>query len=175
MPTGPTFRHSSRPLAPMGSRTNICLRQATKYLNSVLWIPPDLLKFSHSWLYLQFYCLTKIRYSEDLFTSFRLLFNFCTKVEDLLSLKCISKVTRCLYVLAMLVSKDYAFYGPKLSNTLAVREKKTSVPECDRANLANVNISNIFWNLMENAERRKSVHQGQKRKPSLVDFWCNHL
>ena len=96
-------------------------------------------------------------------------------------------MTRCLYILAILASKDYAYYGPKLSSSIAVKEKKTSVPgikeillvwsivynifeECDRANLANVNISNIFWNLMENAERRKSVHEGKKRKPSMVEF-----
>ena len=42
--------------------------------------------------------------------------------------------------------------------------------ESDRANLANVNISNIFWNLMENAERRKVSQTGNKRKPSLVEF-----
>ena len=51
-----------------------------------------------------------------------------TKVEDLLSLRCISKVTRCLYILAMLVSKDYAYYGPKLSTAASVKEKKNSVP-----------------------------------------------
>ena len=39
--------------------------------------------------------------------------------------------------------------------------------EGDRAKLANVNISNIFWNLMEDAERRKTSHESQKRKPSL--------
>lgn len=44
------------------------------------------------------------------------------------------------------------------------------IVESDRANLANVNISNIFWNLMENAERRKASHEGTKRKPSLVEF-----
>ena len=62
------------------------------------------------------------------------------------------------------------------------RERKQSVPgenydfadesillllEGDRAKLAHVNISNIFWNLMEDAERRKTSHESQKRKPSL--------
>jgi len=88
----------------------------------------------------------------------------------LLSLKCISRVTRCLYILALLAAKDFAYYGPKLVCKTNVKEKKTSVPESDRANLANVNISNIFWNLMENAERRKVSQTGNKRKPSLVEF-----
>ena len=111
-------------------------------------------------------------------------------MDDLLSLKCISRVTRCLYILALLAAKDFAYYGPKLVCKTNVKEKKTSVPgkmrssisvlfknhysanftESDRANLANVNISNIFWNLMENAERRKVSQTGNKRKPSLVEF-----
>ena len=104
-----------------------------------------------------------------------------SQVEDLLSLSRISRVTRCLYVLAVLASKDFAYHGPKMSS-LKPRERKPSVPggvegrrriivliylEGDRAKLANVNISNIFWNLMEDAERRKNSHEAQKRKPSL--------
>merc|ERR1719300_1565828 len=80
------------------------------------------------------------------------------EVEDLLSLSRISRVTRCLYVLAVLASKDFAYHGPKMSS-LKPRERKPSVPEGDRAKLANVNISNIFWNLMEDAERRKNSHE----------------
>merc|ERR1712130_26711 len=92
------------------------------------------------------------------------------EVDDLLSLKCISRVTRCLYILAFLTSKDFAYHGPRMAKTTVVKEKKLSVPECDRANLANVNISNIFWNLMESAERRRTSYEDRKRRPSLVEF-----
>ena len=49
--------------------------------------------------------------------------------------------------------------------------RKNSVPESDRARLANVNISNIFWNLMEDKERRSSSHRPQPpaRKASLTE------
>ena len=50
------------------------------------------------------------------------------QVDDLLSLKCISRVTRCLYILALLAAKDFAYYGPKLVCKTNVKEKKTSVP-----------------------------------------------
>ena len=46
----------------------------------------------------------------------------------MLSLKCISRVTRCLYILALLAAKDFAYYGPKLVCKTNVKEKKTSVP-----------------------------------------------
>jgi len=91
------------------------------------------------------------------------------EVDDLLCLKRISRVTRCLYVLAVLASKDFAYHGAKLATVDTPRERKISMPECDRANMANVNISNIFWNLMEDAERRSSSHHS-KRRPSLVEF-----
>lgn len=50
------------------------------------------------------------------------------QVDDLLGLKCISRVTRCLYILALIASKDFAYHGPRLTSLTTVKEKKLSVP-----------------------------------------------
>merc|ERR1712106_801707 len=74
------------------------------------------------------------------------------EVDDLLCLKRISRVTRCLYVLAVLASKDFAYHGPKLATVGQHKERKISMPECDRANMANVNsptYSGTSWKMQK--------------------------
>ena len=66
------------------------------------------------------------------------------QVDDLLCLKRISRVTRCLYVLAVLASKDFAYHGPKLATVDQAKERKISMPGTQSIKIGVIGVHHTF-------------------------------